>query len=174
MKRLLAYLLCATLFIVLQATVFPLIVGTSLQPNLLLLLVLYLGLYEKSLFGAFTSWLLGCMLDVFSGTTLGLYGMIMLLTFCITCVGSRKLNFDSDIVIFVTTLIGTAIHAILLILMLIIFATAQRSWCCVLPYLPVHLLVNQLAVLILLPLVHVINKRRKPSPATSRGDCAWL
>lgn len=175
MKTLLSYIISGMFFIVLQSTLFPSLMKTLPHPDLLLLLVLYLGLHDKTLRGAGTAWVLGCLLDVFSGMTLGLYGMIMLLVFCSTCVSGRQLNYDSDMVMFATTFIGTLTHSLLLITMLICFADADQSWRLILQNIPAQLFTNLLTMLCMLPLIRLLRKfRKKAGNNSTAGDCAWL
>ena len=90
MNRMVCHLALGLLFILLQTALFPALVGNGPRPDLVLILTLYLGIHETPLQGAFTSWLLGCLLDVFSGTTFGLYGLILLLVFCATFLGGAS------------------------------------------------------------------------------------
>ncbi|OQY25195.1 MAG: rod shape-determining protein MreD [Desulfobacteraceae bacterium 4572_35.2] len=99
MKRLVLYLIVGIASILTQTSILPLLFGLTLRPDLILLLVLYIGLNETPLAGAFYAWLLGCILDVFCGTTLGLNGMIMLLIFCSIYIGRRQLNLKNDLVL---------------------------------------------------------------------------
>src|SRR5262249_59005932 len=52
---------------------FPVLLPASLAPNLLLLLVVYLGVHRFGAPGAIGAFLLGYFLDTFSGTLLGLH-----------------------------------------------------------------------------------------------------
>ena len=57
----------------LQTAVFPVLIPSSLAPNLLLVLVVYLGVHQFGAAGAFGAFVLGYFLDTFSGTLLGLH-----------------------------------------------------------------------------------------------------
>jgi rod shape-determining protein MreD len=57
----------------LQTTVLPLVVPTGLAPNLLLVLVVYLGVHQFGAWGALGAFVLGYFLDTFSGTVLGVH-----------------------------------------------------------------------------------------------------
>ena len=78
MSRLLIYFGCGLLFLLLQSTVIPWLLPAYLKPDLLLILLIYLGLNENFRSGAFLAYLLGCLLDVFAGHYLGLYGFVFL------------------------------------------------------------------------------------------------
>src|SRR5215813_9658356 len=57
----------------LQTTVFPVLAPSGLAPNLLLVLVVYLGVHQFGAVGAVGAFALGYFLDTFSGTLLGLH-----------------------------------------------------------------------------------------------------
>ena len=170
MNRFFIYIITGVMFILAQTALLPSLLETT--PNLTLLLVIYLGLHEQPLTGAFYAWVLGCLLDVFSGMTLGLYGMIMLLTFCITSVGGRQLNPDSTMMMIGATIIGTAGQAILLITTLLCFSATNQSWPLILKHLPLQILTNLITVLTIIILLRLLQKLR-PSGTNQRGKHAW-
>src|SRR5262249_611161 len=57
----------------LQTAVFPVLVPAGLAPNLVLVLVVYLGVHQFGAWGALGAFTLGYFLDTFSGTLLGLH-----------------------------------------------------------------------------------------------------
>ncbi len=57
----------------LQTAVFPVLAPAGLAPNLLLVLVVYLGVHHAGAWGAVAAFLLGYFLDTFSGTVLGVH-----------------------------------------------------------------------------------------------------
>ena len=148
MKRIVGYAVFGLIVILLQTTLLPRLLGHGPRPDLVLLLTLHIGLNERALPGAFSAWLL----DVFSGTTFGLYGLILLLIFCAATAVGRQLNRDNSMVMVVATLFGTTGHALLLITTLLLFADADQGWHLVLRQLPLQLLFNLLAVIVLSPL----------------------
>jgi len=72
-RRAFAIAVAAVLAMLLQTTVFPVLVPAGLAPNLLLVLVVYLGVRRFGAWGACGAFLLGYFLDTFSGTLLGLH-----------------------------------------------------------------------------------------------------
>jgi rod shape-determining protein MreD len=81
MKRLLVYLTTGLIFMLLQTTMLPRLLPDALLPNLLLILILYLGLSESFVRALFLSLLLGLLQDSFSSTALGLHGVVNLVIF---------------------------------------------------------------------------------------------
>jgi rod shape-determining protein MreD len=61
------------LAMLLQTTVVPALVPAALAPNLLLVLVVYLGVHQYDAWGALGAFVLGYFLDTFSGTLLGMH-----------------------------------------------------------------------------------------------------
>ena len=78
MNRLMVYFGCGLVFLLLQATVIPWLLPSYLKPDLLLILLIYLGLNENFRSGALLAYLLGCLLDVFAGHYFGLNGFVFL------------------------------------------------------------------------------------------------
>lgn len=152
MSRTLLYVILGLTMILLQTTLLPRLLGNGPRPDLLLLLTLHIGLNERPLPGAFTAWLLGCLLDVFSGTTFGLYGLILLLIFCATSASARQLNHDNSMVMIVAAICGTTAHALLLITTLLFFADADQGWHLILRDLPLQLALNIIAAIVCSPL----------------------
>ena len=73
MRRSLAIAIAGIASMLLQTAVFPVLLPSSLAPNLLLVLVVYLGVHQFGAPGAIGAFLLGYFLDTFSGTLLGLH-----------------------------------------------------------------------------------------------------
>ena len=73
MGKAVAIALTGIVAMLLQTTVFPLLVPAGLAPNLLLVLVVYLGVHQFGAWGALGAFVLGYFLDTFSGTVLGVH-----------------------------------------------------------------------------------------------------
>ena len=72
MGRSTAIAVAGVIAMLLQTTVFPVLLPAGLAPNLLLVLVVYLGVFQFGAWGAVGAFALGYFLDTFSGTLLGL------------------------------------------------------------------------------------------------------
>ncbi len=176
MKRLLRYLITGITLIVLQTAVLPHFLGMQLRPDLLLILVLYSSLSNTSGSGAFYAWILGCLLDVFSGTTLGLYGIVMLIIFCASAGVGRQFNRENKITMVVATIIGTIAQVALLVFMLLCFASTPQSWLPIVKQLPLQLLLNLSAIILFTllrePLKDFVNRHKGHSP-TRWSHTSW-
>jgi rod shape-determining protein MreD len=72
-RRSVAIAIAGVVSMLLQTAVFPVLLPASLAPNLLLVLVVYLGVHQFGAPGAIGAFVLGYFLDTFSGTLLGLH-----------------------------------------------------------------------------------------------------
>ncbi|MFA5517601.1 MAG: rod shape-determining protein MreD, partial [Desulfuromonadales bacterium] len=75
MTRIFLYFLCGFIFVLAQTALIPQILPFALKPDLLLILIVYLGLNEKYVRGGALAYTLGMFEDVFAGHYLGLYGL---------------------------------------------------------------------------------------------------
>lgn len=150
MKGLLIYLFCGLLFMLLQTTIFPRFLPPEMRPNLLLILVIYLGLSESFLRAAFLTLLLGALQDVFSGATLGLYATVQLTVFLLVRIFSDHLNVESRLLLLGLISAGTVLQTLLLCFFLTTFAEAGAVLGILLPDLPIMILFNLLAGCVLL------------------------
>ena len=73
MRRATTIAVAGVLAMVLQTTMFPVLVPVGLTPNLLLVLVVYLAVHQYGAWGALGAFVLGYFLDTFSGTLLGVH-----------------------------------------------------------------------------------------------------
>lgn len=177
MRRLIRYLVTGILLIILQTAILPHFLGMQFRPDLLLILVLYSSLSnEPSCSGAFYAWSLGCLLDVFSGTTLGLYGIVMLIIFCTSTSVGRQFNRENNMTMVMATIAGTIVQSALLVFMLLCFATTTQSWLPIITQLPLQLLLNISTVSILTLLAQPFKefaKRQKIQISKQRSQSTW-
>jgi rod shape-determining protein MreD len=81
MRRFVALGIAAVVAMLLQTTLFPVVPGLVVVPDLILILVVYLGVRERTVAGAAAAFLLGYFLDTFSGTLLGLNAFALTATY---------------------------------------------------------------------------------------------
>jgi rod shape-determining protein MreD len=128
MKGLLGCLLAGIGLLFLQSAVLPAFLPWQLKPDLLLIMVVYLGFQESSFKAGVATYLLGLLQDTFAGTCLGLYGLVFLIIFLAVKGASGRLNTESPVLLFFIVLCGTLLEALILIFTLGFFAEAGRSW----------------------------------------------
>jgi rod shape-determining protein MreD len=73
MKRIAFSFFLGVLFLTLQTTLLPSLPIRSIRPDIVLILILYLGLTYSPIHGGILSFFLGYLMDLFSGNSFGLY-----------------------------------------------------------------------------------------------------
>ena len=151
MKGFLLYLLTGLFCALLQSSVFPYLVPTAgWRPNLLLILVLYLGLSEHFGRAVVVTLILGGIQDSFCGTSLGLYTSVNLAVLLLVRLLSEQLNTESTPLLSLLIIGGTIVQSLLLGICLTIFADAGPVITILLGALPKQLLANLLAAVFML------------------------
>jgi rod shape-determining protein MreD len=141
-KGLLGYCLIGIGLLFLQSAVLPGLLPWQFKPDLLLVLIVYLGFQEASFKAGVATYLLGLLQDTFAGTCLGLYGLVFLILFLAVKGASGRLNAESPVLLFFIVLCGTLLEALILIFTLGFFAEAGRSWSIIASGLAWQLLLN--------------------------------
>jgi rod shape-determining protein MreD len=77
-SRFLIFLLCAFFLAIFQSTLISLVFPSFLKPDLMIVLVIFLGITFPLLPGAFLVLFCGLLYDTFSGGTLGLFAFVYL------------------------------------------------------------------------------------------------
>ncbi len=150
MRGLFFPLLCGLIFVLLQTTILPRFLPAEMRPNLLLILVIYLGLSESFLRAAFLTLLLGALQDVFCGSTFGLYAAVQLAVFLLIRLFSDRLNVESRRLLLGLIAAGTILQTVLLGFLLTTFAEAGPVLWILLSALPAQILFNLLTGWLLL------------------------
>ena len=150
MKAFLLYLVAGMFFVLLQTSLFPLLLPAWLQPNLLLILVLYLGLSENLGRATFVTLLLGGIQDSFCGTGLGLYTSVNLAILLLVRMFSEQLNAESPPLLLLLISVGTLVQSLLVGFCLTTFAEAGPVMHLLFAALPMELVANLLAGAIML------------------------
>jgi len=89
------YVFTAIVALLLQTTVLHGLTGGRVIPDLILILCVYLGLHEHNLGGATGAFLLGYLLDSFSGNLVGLHAFAMTTVYLVVYLVSRRLWMDN-------------------------------------------------------------------------------
>jgi rod shape-determining protein MreD len=152
MNRTLIYLAMAGIAVVLQTVLLPLVLPGNYKPDLLLILVIYLGLHEESLRGGLMAYLLGWCYDGIAGTFPGLNGFVLLGIFLAVRGVVTRVNTESSALLLLLVLAGTVLQTVVLAFALDFFSQASRVWPQMLWQLPVQLLMNFICAFVLLRL----------------------
>jgi rod shape-determining protein MreD len=176
MNRIIAYLLLAGCAVILQTVLLPPLLPDPYKPDLLLLLVVYLGLYEEPWRGGALVYLIGWMYDGAAGVFPGLHGYILLGIFFAVRATVTRVNTESSVLLLCLVTAGTVLQSVLLAFALEFFLPAVDYWPSLVLQLPAQLLINMLAALLLLRLVLRLQRTfnpRKELPGLRKLDSRY-
>ncbi len=156
--RILFYALFGLVGLLIQTAVFPRIFPFYLKPDLILILIVYLGVSEKCGPGGLFSFGIGLLNDVFAGSSFGMYGMIFLLVFFGVRSTISYFNAENPFLLLFLVVCGTLFQSGLVVL-LGTFAEAGDLWQIVLHHLPGQLLMNVVSAAALMTIVTYLQKR---------------
>jgi rod shape-determining protein MreD len=114
------------------------------QPNLLIILVVYLGLKLPHRFAGLAAFGLGILQDSFSGIYLGLHGFSYLCIYTLLSQVADRLYTDNRALFVLVVFLATMSSALLNLLMLVIFSVSKGVYASLLPALIPQALVNAL------------------------------
>jgi len=153
MKGFFLFMFTGIFFALLQSSVLPLFLSPNWRPNLILILILYLGLSENLSRALIAGLLLGAIQDSFCGPSLGLYISVYLVIVLATRVLSEKLNIESPFLLLLLIAAGTLLQNLLVGFYLTVLAESAPVLHILLPALPKQLLINILFAAIFLVLL---------------------
>lgn len=139
------------LTLILQVTLLPAYLSDPFQPNLLNIWVVYLGLRGKEIrFGGALAFLLGLLLDCFSGLYLGLNGFSFLLTYLILRATADRLYTGNRYLMILLVFLSTMGNGLLQLLILLLFSAGDGLYAAIFHSLPPQALLNALVTSLLL------------------------
>ncbi len=159
MKRIIYFLLLSFFLVFLQVAVLSRLLPEYFKPDLLLILVLYLGLTETCLRGGLLCWYLGCLEDVFAGSDFGLFGITFLIIFLTVRAGASRFNTESSALLLILTFVATFFKGAVLISLLLLFSEASRQWPVILSHLLPEAVLNTICALLLLKFTLTLRRR---------------
>ncbi len=115
LKRAALVLILGLVAVWIQGTVLRgLFSAQGVVPNLVLILVVFLGFYELSVFGALLAFLVGLEFDLFSGVRLGPWaGTLVFLYGCLACFAQRIFvdsSLSSMVAVFFSSIAGSLMY----------------------------------------------------------------
>lgn len=150
MSRVIIYLSLAGIAVVLQTVLMPLVFHGYYKPDLILILVIYLGLHEESWRCGLLVYLLGWCFDGLSGVFPGLSGFVLLGIFLAVRGIVTRVNTESSPLLLLLVAVGSIQQSILVAFALDFFSQTVRVWPQMIWQLPVQLLLNLMAAFVLL------------------------
>jgi rod shape-determining protein MreD len=110
--------------LLLQVTILPAHLADPFKPNLLILIVTYLGL-KTGRSGGFIAFSLGLLHDCYSGIYLGLHAFCYLCHFVVLHMISNRLYTESRFLMVFVVFLATIANGLLHLFLLMIFSTAD-------------------------------------------------
>ncbi len=162
MKRIVGYFILGFFFVVLETALFPKFLPYHLKPDLVLILIVYLGLHEGYLRGAFLAYALGSLLDGLAGVYPGLFGLALLATFLAVRAVALRFNTENSLLLLFMVFCGTLVEGGLLVFPLGYFADAGPLWQIVFQHFLLQILLNLAAAWLLLAGFARLQKRFAP------------
>jgi len=132
-----------------QVTVLPVYLADPFQPNLLVIVIVYLGLREGGVHGGLLAFLIGLVEDCFSGIYLGLSAFSFLAIYLGMRKVSGRLYTDNLYLMVLVVFLATLVNGLLHLLLLALFSAASGIYSTLLPALFPQSLVNAFAASIL-------------------------
>jgi rod shape-determining protein MreD len=149
------FTLIALFAVVLQTTVLPLLRVGRATPDLLLIICVYLGLHQHSVFGALGAFVLGYLQDAFSGGVIGLNAFGMCLVFAIVYLTSRRLWVDNALSKVVVVFLASVVKTTAILALVTVFMSVEGLWRTILSYL----LIDATLAAVLSPAVFAVLSR---------------
>jgi len=128
----------------LQMTLLPRYLLDPFQPNLLIILVVYLGLKLPHRLAGVAAFALGLLQDTFSGIYLGLHAFSYLCIYTLLAELADRLYTNNRALFVLVVLLATVFSAFLNLLMLAIFSVSNGVYASLLPALIPQALINGL------------------------------
>jgi rod shape-determining protein MreD len=127
MRLFLLYVVVGVVLILLQSTLLHLL-PTSVVPDLVLVLCVYLGLHHPTVGAAIGSFVLGYSIDVVSSRLLGLNAFALTLVFLAVYFSSRSIWLHHPVVSSLIVLLAALVKGVALALLWSVFLTAEGFW----------------------------------------------
>lgn len=173
MSRVLIYLAMAGIAVIMQTVLLPLVLPGHGKPDLLLILVVYLGLHESLRRGGLLVYLMGWFYDGVAGVFPGLSGFVLLGIFLAVRGIVTRVNTESSPLLLLLVCAGTALQSFMMTFALDFFSQASRIWPHMVWQLPLQMLLNFIAAFVLLRVSVWLQKTfmpRKDLPGLRKLD----
>lgn len=152
MNRSVIYLLLAGMAVVVQTVLLPQLLPAGTKPDLLLILVVYMGLHEGPLRGGLLVYLMGWAYDGVAGAFPGLHGFVLLAIFLGVRGIVTRVNTESAVLLLLLVAAGTVLQVGMTTFSLDFFSGTAGVWPQMFWQLPAQLLLNTIAAYFLLRL----------------------
>jgi len=150
-----------TAALLLQVTILPAYLADPFKPNLLIIVVSYMGL-KSGRVGYISAFLLGILQDCFSGIYLGLNGFSYLCIFLWLNMAADRLYTDSRYLMVLVVFLATMVNGLLHLVLLFLFPNTNGMYAPILTALIPQGLVNALiaSLVFSFPIVTVLEESK--------------
>jgi len=165
MRPLLVFAVAGVVAVVVQTSLVQRLGFLPAAPDLIVVLCVYLGLHYHSAGGAIGAFLLGYLLDTFSGAVPGLHCLTMTLVFGMVYLLSKRLWMENPMSNVAAVALGSAVKIVTVVLYFAIVSPRAVDWWIVLRTLTVEALL----ALICAPAVFAALGYYLPGPSRSHA-----
>lgn len=165
MRPLLIFAIAGVLAVVVQTTLVQRLGFLPAAPDLIVVLCVYLGLHYHSAGGAIGAFLLGYLLDTFSGAVPGLYCLTMTTVFGVVYLLSKRLWMENPMSNIAAVALGSAVKIVMVMAYFAAAAPRTVSFLVVLRTLTIE----ALFALVCAPAVFAALRHYLPQPARSHA-----
>jgi len=123
-----AVAVAAILAMLIETSVVPAIADANLGPDLVLVLAVYLGSRHRALGGVMGAFLLGCFLDTFAGSRLGMHAFALTAVYATVLVVARKLWMKGGVPVMVVAAVAVGVQAVALLAMATMVGDSAPVW----------------------------------------------
>jgi rod shape-determining protein MreD len=145
LNKLFSYFIIILSALILQVTLIPYYLDDPFRPNLLLIIVVFLGFRGTTQGGIIASIIMGLVHDTFSGLYLGLHAFSYLLIFLIINRVAHRFYTENNILMVMGTFLASLVYAMVTLLLLLMFSVAGGIYYPIFAGLIPHGMVNALA-----------------------------
>jgi rod shape-determining protein MreD len=120
------YFVTGTVALLLQTTLLHGLSNGRIIPDLVLILCVYLGLHEHNIGGATGAFLLGYLLDSFSGSLVGLHAFAMTTVYLMVYLVARRLWMDNALSGVAMVFLGSLLKSVAIVVALAAYLSIDR------------------------------------------------
>ncbi|MFH1623739.1 MAG: rod shape-determining protein MreD [Pseudomonadota bacterium] len=138
MRLFLGFSATGLLFLCIETTLFNYFSGVPVKPDLILVMVVYLGIFRGPIIGIVLAFTLGYLMDTLSGSIIGLYSFLRIITFLLTKLACVNFYLNSVFTQTILVLVLSIVDGIFLLSTLYLFSSIDNLWPFVVKFVPLQ------------------------------------
>jgi len=155
-----SFFISALIVLCFQTTVLDQIFLPSIKPDLIIIMVAYLGIFQSPVTGVLLAFTLGLLMDTLSGGVIGLYALLRIITFILTKLTSKNFYLRGVLPQIILLTVLSVIDGVLMLSILYIFSSINNLW----PFILKHLPLQSISTGILSPVIIFLLNKTNLSP----------